>query len=59
MFDDNKIPYQDLDVASDKAAREEMVGKTRQLAVPLVEIDGELSVGFDEKWLKEKLDLAN
>ena len=58
MLNDNKIAHQNLDVASDKTAREEMVGKTGRLAVPVVEIDGEISVGFDEKWLKEKLDLA-
>jgi len=57
-LDDNKIPYQDLDVASDQAARDEMVTKTEQLAVPVVDIDGDISVGFDEKWLRQKLNLA-
>ena len=57
-MDDNKIPYQDLDVASDQAARDEMVTKTEQLAVPVVDIDGDISVGFDEKWLRQKLNLA-
>lgn len=58
MLDENKIPYYALDVASDKAARDEMVSKTGQLAVPVVDIDGETSVGFDEKWLRGKLNLA-
>lgn len=58
FLDDNKIPYQDLDVASDQAARDEMVTKTEQLAVPVVDIDGDISVGFDEKWLRQKLNLA-
>ena len=57
FLDDNKVLYQSLDVAADKAARDEMVSKTGQLSVPVIDVDGELSVGFDEKWLKEKLNL--
>ena len=57
LLDDNKIPYKNIDVATDQAARDEMVSKTGQLGVPVIDIDGELSVGFDEKWLKEKLNL--
>ncbi len=57
FLDANNIPYQDLNVAEDKAAREEMVSKSGQMTVPAIEIDGEISVGFDEAWLKEKLEL--
>lgn len=57
MLEENKIPFQDLDVASDKAARDEMINKTGQLAVPVVDIDGDIAVGYDEKWLKQKLNL--
>ena len=57
FLDDNKIAYEALDVAGDKAARDEMVAKSGQLGVPVIEIDGEISVGFDEKWLKQKLSL--
>ncbi len=54
----NNIPFQNLDVASDKAARDEMIKKTGQLAVPVVEIDGETTVGYDENWLRQKLGLV-
>ncbi len=57
MLDQNKVPYQNLDVASDKAARDEMISKTGQMAVPVVDIDGEVAVGYDEKWLRQKLNL--
>ena len=57
LLDENKIPYQDIDVAGDKAARDEMVGKTGQLGVPVIDIDGDIQVGFDEKWLRQKLNL--
>ena len=58
MLDDNKIPYKYLDVSRDKIARDEMVSKTGKLVVPVVDVDGEVSIGYDEKWLKEKLNLS-
>ena len=57
MLDENKIVYKNLDVSRDKIARDEMVSKTGKLVVPVVEVDGEISIGYDEKWLKEKLNL--
>jgi len=56
-LDANNIPYQDLNVAEDKAAREEMISKSGALSVPVIEIDGEILVGFNEAQLKEKLGL--
>ncbi len=57
FLEKNKIPYQNLDVASDKAARDEMIKRTKQLGVPVVDINGDLSVGFNEKWLRKQLNL--
>ena len=57
FLDDNKISYQNLDVASDKPARDEMITKSGQMGVPVIDIDGEITVGFDEKWLRQKLNL--
>ena len=58
MLDENKIVYKNLDVSRDKNARDEMVSKTGKLVVPVVDIDGEISIGYDEKWLKQKLNLS-
>jgi len=57
FLDTNGIEYQDFNVAEDSAAREEMIRKSGQMAVPLIDIDGELMIGFDEAKLKEKLGL--
>ena len=54
-LDTNKIAYQDFNVAQDKAARDEMVKKSSQTAVPVIIIDGEIVVGFNEPVLKTKL----
>ncbi len=57
FLEDNGIAYQDLNVGADRAAREEMVRKTGQMGVPVIEIDGDFVVGYDEGWLKQKLGL--
>jgi glutaredoxin 3 len=57
LLDENKVTYKDFDVARDKIARDEMLNKTGQFAVPVIDIDGEIAVGYDEKWLKQKLNL--
>jgi len=58
LLDENKVVYKNLDVGRDKTARDEMVAKAGKLVVPIVDIDGEISIGYDEKWLKEKLNLS-
>lgn len=41
------IPYEEVDVAADMEAAMEMVRKSGQMGTPVVEIDGEIVVGFD------------
>ncbi len=55
FLDANHIQYQDLNVADDKTARDEMINLTHQMAVPTISVDGEFVIGFNEKALKEKL----
>ncbi len=49
------IAFEDIDVASDEKAREEMVQKTGQLGVPVVDIDGQMVVGFDREKISQLL----
>jgi glutaredoxin 3 len=57
FFDQNNVKYEEKDVAVDEKAREEMVQKSGQLGVPVIDIDGKLVVGFDKKRLSELLGL--
>lgn len=57
FLDSNGIKYQDINVAEDKNARDEMINTTHQMAVPTIFIDSEYVVGFNEKALKEKLEI--
>jgi len=51
------VAFEDIDVVSDKDARQEMVAKTGQMGVPVIEVDGDYVIGYDEGKLKEKLAL--
>ncbi len=44
-----------MDVAQDAQAREEMLRLSGRMAVPVIVIDGEVIVGFDQKTISEKL----
>jgi len=55
FFDENKIKYTVLDVSSDLEKRKEMIDKTGQMGVPVILIDDEIVVGFDEEKVREKM----
>ena len=58
FFKANKIKYDEIDVAADQRAAEEMIEKSGQRGVPVTTIDGEVVVGFDEPKLRKALKLA-
>lgn len=43
------IDFKEIDVSEDQVAQEEMIKKSGQMTVPVVEIDGETIVGFDRE----------
>jgi glutaredoxin-like YruB-family protein len=57
FFDENNIKYTNYDVSTDLAKRREMMDKTGQMGVPVIVVDGDFLVGFDEDGLKSKLGL--
>lgn len=57
FFKENDIPYEDYNVATDLIKRKEMVDKSGQMGVPVIDIDGEIMVGFDETAISIKLGL--
>lgn len=52
-----KIAYRDVDVSRDHAAQQEMVGKSGQFGVPVIDVDGKIIIGFDKRKLDEYLGL--
>ena len=52
---DHNVAYEEKDVSQDTAARDEMIAKSNQMGVPVVDIDGQIIVGFDEERLSKLL----
>jgi glutaredoxin-like YruB-family protein len=52
---ENNILFLEWDVSVDKVAADEMVKKSGQMGVPVLDIDGEIIVGFDKDKIKQLL----
>ncbi len=57
FLEDNHITFEDIDVSADQQAAEEMVQKSGQMGVPVLDIGGEIIVGFDQERIKTALGL--
>ncbi|MBI4706576.1 MAG: glutathione S-transferase N-terminal domain-containing protein [Candidatus Omnitrophica bacterium] len=49
---ENNVLFEDLDVSTNQAAQEEMIQKSGQMGVPVLDIEGEIIVGFDKERIK-------
>ena len=49
------IDFEDIDVSLNEALLNEMIEKSKQGSVPVVDIDGEFITGFDKKKINELL----
>ena len=55
FFDENNVAYTDINVATDLEKRKEMIDMTGQMGVPVIRIEDDVIVGFDEGKVKELL----
>ena len=51
------ISFEDIDVSTDMARAQEMVSKSGQMGVPVIDIDGEIIVGFDRARIDSLLEI--
>jgi glutaredoxin 3 len=51
------VPFREVDVSRDPAAARNLVRRTGQMGVPVIEIDGRLIVGFDQARIESALGL--
>ncbi len=52
---ENKIDYKEIDVSSDEKAASQMIEKSGQMGVPVLDINGQIIVGFDKEKIKKAL----
>jgi len=51
------IGFEEIDVSKDEKARDEMIKKSGHLEAPIIEIDGQIVVGFDKEKIVKLLKL--
>jgi len=49
------VEYEEIDVGEDEEGRKEMIEKSGQMGVPVLEINGQIVVGFDKVRILELL----
>ena len=57
FFAEHNIEYTNKDVTTDRSFADEMVTKSGQMGVPVIDIDGQIVVGFDEPVLRQLLEI--
>lgn len=55
-----KLLFEDRDIAEsqNKIFRDELIEKSGQISVPVIDIDGQIIVGFEEEQLKQAVEKA-
>ncbi|MBP9864547.1 glutaredoxin family protein [Patescibacteria group bacterium] len=52
---EKNVSFQEIDVAADPAAANEMVKKSGQMGVPVIDVGGQVIVGWNKSALEEAL----
>lgn len=58
-FKANNVAYEEHDVAADNAALQEMIKKSGQMGVPVIDINGEIVIGFNKNEVAKALQIKN
>jgi glutaredoxin-like YruB-family protein len=56
-FKEKGVNYEDYDVSVDEKAQEEMIAKSQQMGVPVIDIDGKIIIGFNQPEIDKALGL--
>ena len=54
---ENKIEFVEIDVTQDKKVKEELIKKSGKMEVPVLEVDGQIVVGFDKEKIVKLLNI--
>ena len=53
----NNISYDEIDISKNKETAKELIARSGQIGVPVLEIDGKIIIGFDKDKIKSALGL--
>lgn len=54
----NNIEFEEIDVSQNQEAAEEMVRQSKQMGVPVLDIEGEIIIGFDKEKISQTLGIG-
>ncbi len=54
-FRNNRVPFTEYDVSRDQRRADEMVKKSGQMGVPVIDINGKIIVGFNQSEIERSL----
>ena len=54
---ESAVSFEDIDVSINHEAAQEMIKRSGQMGVPVIDIEGELIVGFDKEKIKKAIGL--
>jgi len=54
---ENNVNFENIDVSIDPAKGEEMIKKSGQMGVPVIDIEGKIIIGFDKDAITKELGL--
>ena len=54
---ERNIEFEEIDLSQDEKTKEEIIQKTGQIGVPVIEINGEYIVGFDKEKIFQLLNI--
>ena len=54
-FKQNRIPFSEYDVSRDQRRADEMVRKSGQMGVPVIDLNGRIIVGFNQPEIEKAL----
>ena len=55
FLNEKNVSFEDYDVSKDQAKAQEMIKKSGQMGVPVIDIGGEIVVGFDKESIQKHL----
>ncbi|OHA48132.1 MAG: NrdH-redoxin [Candidatus Terrybacteria bacterium RIFCSPHIGHO2_01_FULL_48_17] len=59
FFQDHNVEYTEYDVTRNEAARDDLIEKSGQLGVPVIDIDGNIVIGFNKEKLVQLLNISS
>jgi glutaredoxin 3 len=59
FFKEKGVVYTDFNVAEDQTKAQEMIQKSGQMGVPVIDIDGKIIVGFDKPKITQALGVSS